>query len=222
MLIQINNMSKTYGSKETLVDALKCVNLAIDRGEFTAILGPSGCGKSTLLHILGAMDTPGSGEIILEGNNLQKLSNRKLSDFRLKRIGFIFQTFNLIPTLTALQNVMLPMKLSGTPGNTARERSLQLLERMGLKDRSRHYPAQLSGGQKQRVAVARALANNPAIILADEPTGNLDSVNGEKIMDLFGELSNDGNTILLVTHNPELAKKTSRILYMKDGRFINS
>ena len=222
MLIQISNMSKTYGSKETLVDALKCVNLAIDRGEFTAILGPSGCGKSTLLHILGAMDTPGSGEIILEGNNLQKLSNRKLSDFRLKRIGFIFQTFNLIPTLTALQNVMLPMKLSGTPGNTARERSLQLLERMGLKDRSRHYPAQLSGGQKQRVAVARALANNPAIILADEPTGNLDSVNGEKIMDLFGELSNDGNTILLVTHNPELAKKTSRILYMKDGRFINS
>ena len=220
MLIQVNNLSKTYGCNETLVKALNGINLSVDKGEFIALVGPSGCGKSTLLYILGAMDSPDEGEIFLEGNNLQKLRNRQLTNLRLKRIGFIFQTYNLIPTLTTLENVMLPMKLSGIIRRTAREKSIMLLEKMGLKDRLKHVPSQLSGGQKQRVAIARALANNPAIILADEPTGNLDSISGEIIMDLLHSLNNEGNTIIMVTHNPDLANRAGRVVSMKDGQLV--
>ena len=220
MLIQVNNLSKTYGCNETLVKALNGINLSVDKGEFIALVGPSGCGKSTLLYILGAMDSPDEGEIFLEGNNLQKLRNRQLTNLRLKRIGFIFQTYNLIPTLTTLENVMLPMKLSGIIRRTAREKSIMLLEKMGLKDRLKHVPSQLSGGQKQRVAIARALANNPAIILADEPTGNLDSINGEIILDFLHSLNNEGNTIIMVTHNPDLANRAGRVVSMKDGQLV--
>jgi putative ABC transport system ATP-binding protein len=222
MLIQINNLSKTYGNKETLVKALNGINLSVNKGEFVTLVGPSGCGKSTLLHILGAMDSPDEGEILLEGSSLQKLKNRQLTNLRLKRIGFIFQTYNLIPTLPALENVMLPMKLSGISRRIAREKSIILLEKMGLKDRLKHVPSQLSGGQKQRVAIARALANDPAIILADEPTGNLDSVSGEIIMNLLYSLNKDGNTIIMVTHNTELAGRVGRVVSMKDGQLVQA
>lgn len=219
MLIQINNLSKVYGSGETLVNALHNINLSVQKGEFVAVVGSSGCGKSTLLHMIGAMASPDKGEILLEGESLQKLGSRRLTNIRLNKMGFIFQTFNLIPTLTAFENVMLPMKLSRIPRKTAREKSLQLLTKLGLQDRLRHVPSQLSGGQKQRVAIARALANNPSIILADEPTGNLDSANGEVIMELLQTLNREGHTIILVTHDLKLAARAGRIIHMKDGEF---
>lgn len=217
MLIQINNLRKTYGSREIPVNVLNDVSFSVDKGEFIALIGPSGCGKSTLLHIIGAMDSPDGGDICLEGNNLQKMKNRELTYLRLHKIGFIFQTFNLIPTLSALENVMLPMKLAGTGRKQARDKAALLLEKVDMKDRMGHIPSQLSGGQKQRVAIARALANDPAVILADEPTGNLDSSNGEIIMNLFQSLNSDGHTILMVTHNTELADRAGRVIAMKDG-----
>ena len=218
MVIQVNDLRKRYGSRETLVNALDGVSFSVDKGEFIALVGPSGCGKSTLLHIIGAMDSPDGGDIRLEGSNLQELKKRELSGLRLKKIGFVFQTFNLIPTLSALENVMLPMKLAGVGRKQAGVKATLLLEKMDLKDRLGHVPAQLSGGQKQRVAIARALANDPAIVLADEPTGNLDSSNSEIIMNLFRSLNRDGNTILMVTHNSELAEMAGRVITMKDGK----
>jgi putative ABC transport system ATP-binding protein len=220
ILIKINNVRKTYGKGESEVKAVNDVDLEIKKGEFVALLGASGSGKSTLLHILGAMDKPTSGDVIFDGKSIVKMSERKLFKFRLKSIGFIFQTFNLIPSLTALENIMLPMRLNKVPKNIAKKKSLELLEMVDLKDRALHIPAKLSGGQKQRVAIARALANDPALILADEPTGNLDSKNSDKIMKILHELNNKGYTILMVTHNLELAKEVTRVINMKDGKII--
>ncbi len=218
MIIQVENLWKKYGMKETEVNALQGINLSVNEGEFVALIGPSGCGKSTLLHQLGAMDTPDRGKIILEGQELGKMSGAQLTRVRLHRIGFIFQTFNLVPTLTALENVALPMKLAGMSRRASHEKAGLLLEKVGLKERAKHVPAQLSGGQKQRVAIARALSNDPALILADEPTGNLDSESGETIMQLLEGLNRDGHTILMVTHNPELAERVGKVIRMKDGK----
>jgi putative ABC transport system ATP-binding protein len=219
-LIKVNNICKIYGKGESEVKAVNDVDLEINKGEFVALLGASGSGKSTLLHILGAMDKPTSGDVIIDGNSIAKMRERKLYKFRLKSIGFIFQTFNLIPSLTALENVMLPMRLNKVSRSTAKKRALELLSMVDLKDRALHIPAKLSGGQKQRVAIARALANNPSLILADEPTGNLDSKNSEKIMKILHELNSKGYTILMVTHNLDLAKEVTRIINMKDGKII--
>ncbi|MCX7923618.1 MAG: ABC transporter ATP-binding protein [Clostridia bacterium] len=217
-MIQTKNLWKTYGSGDTQVNALRGVDLTVNKGDFLALVGPSGCGKSTLLHMLGAMDTPSRGEIMLEGRELGKLGEGQLTDVRLERLGFIFQTFNLVPTLNALENVMLPMKFAGISRREAKQKALCLLDMVGLKERTRHLPAQMSGGQRQRVAIARALANDPALILADEPTGNLDSENSEKIMELLQNLNRKGRTIVMVTHNPELAERVNRVVYMKDGQ----
>lgn len=218
IILKIENISKTYGKNESKVIAVNDVNLTIKEGEFIALLGASGSGKSTLLHIIGAMDKPSSGTIYFKEKRVTKLIEKELNEFRLKKIGFIFQTFNLISSLNVLENVMLPMRLAKMSKKEAKERALELLELVDLKDRIYHIPAKLSGGQKQRVAIARALANNPAIILADEPTGNLDSKNSDKIITLLHELNEKGYTILMVTHNIELAKDVDRILTMKDGK----
>lgn len=220
VLIKINNVRKTYGKGESEVIAVNDVNLEIRKGEFIALLGASGSGKSTLLHIVGAMDRPTSGKVIFNDKIINEIGESKLGKFRLKSIGFIFQTFNLIPSLTAIENVMLPMKLAKMPIKKARERALELLEMVDLKDRINHIPAKLSGGQKQRVAIARALANDPEVILADEPTGNLDSKNSDKIIKILHELNDKGYTILMVTHNEDLAENVDRIVRMKDGKII--
>lgn len=220
MIIEVKDLWKSYGKGEAKVDALKGINLNIKQGEFASLLGPSGSGKSTLLHILGAMDKPTMGQVFVNGTDIGTLSDSKLNNIRLKGIGFIFQTFNLVSTLTALENVMLPMKLNGIRGKKAKEKALELLELVELKNRASHYPKEMSGGQKQRVAIARAIANEPSLILADEPTGNLDSENGERVMEMLLKLNAKGHTIVMVTHNEELAKRTSRTLFMKDGRFI--
>lgn len=218
MVIEIKELWKSYGKWEAKVDALRGININIKQGEFTSLLGPSGSGKSTLLHILGAMDKPTRGQVFVNGTDIGTLNESKLNNIRLKDIGFIFQTFNLVSTLTALENVMLPMKLNGIKGKKAKEKALELLELVELNNRASHYPKEMSGGQKQRVAIARALANEPSLILADEPTGNLDSENGERVMELLLKLNAKGHTIVMVTHNEELAKRTSRTLFMKDGR----
>jgi putative ABC transport system ATP-binding protein len=222
MIIEAKSLYKTYGSKDTQVNALRGVNIAVNKGDFIALVGPSGCGKSTLLHILGAMDSPNLGEVLLEDRNILKFKSSELTKLRLNRIGFIFQTFNLIPTLDTFDNVMLPMKLAGIPKKKAKEKTMLLLKKVGLEDRKGHVPAQLSGGQKQRVAIARALANDPAIILADEPTGNLDSESGEAIMKILEALNKDGHTIIMVTHNYDLAERAGRIIKMKDGQVFET
>lgn len=221
MILEVKDLWKTFGSGETTTNALQGVYLTAEAGDFIAVVGPSGSGKSTLLHLIGAMDTPDKGEIFLEERNLRKLRNYQLTKLRLKRIGFIFQTFNLIPTLTTLENIMLPMKLAGVSARTAKERSVELMQKVDLEDRARHYPSQLSGGQKQRVAIARALANDPIFILADEPTGNLDSKNSEVIVGLLQELRNKKRVVIVVTHDTELAKAADKMLTIKDGMMVS-
>jgi putative ABC transport system ATP-binding protein len=220
VLIKVKNVKKIYGKGESEVRAVNDIDLEVNKGEFVALLGASGSGKSTLLHILGAMDKPTSGDVIFNDKSIVKMNERKLYKFRLRSIGFIFQTFNLIPSLTALENVMLPMRLNKVSRSTAKKRALELLEMVDLKDRANHIPAKLSGGQKQRVAIARALANNPSLILADEPTGNLDSKNSDKIMKILHALNDKGYTILMVTHNLDLAKEVTKVISMKDGKII--
>lgn len=219
-LIHTNQATKIYGSGETAVHALDHVTLAVQPGEFVAIMGPSGCGKSTLLNMLGALDQPTSGEVWVAGENLAQLKN--VDQFRARTIGFIFQLHNLLPTMTALENVEVPM--IGQVSNTRQRhaRAQELLDRVGLGSRARHLPSQLSGGQRQRVAIARALANQPALILADEPTGALDSQSGEEIMALLTELNaNEGTTIAVVTHDRQVAQVTQRILRMSDGHIVD-
>jgi putative ABC transport system ATP-binding protein len=220
VLIKVENLSKVYGSGESKVIAVNDVDFSINEGEFISLLGTSGSGKSTLLHMLGAMDKPTSGKIYFKDKAINKIKEKELYKFRLNKIGFIFQTFNLIPSLTVLENVMLPMTLNKVSKKRAKERALELIELVDLSSRINHIPAKLSGGQKQRVAIARSLANNPEIIFADEPTGNLDSKNGEKVMEILIELNKKGHTILMVTHNEDLAKRTTRIIEMKDGKII--
>ena len=217
-MIAIENLSKTYDSGTLTVSALREVSFQIKKGEFVAIMGPSGSGKSTLMNLLGCLDLPTMGSYHLEEVDIGSLKQNQLAEVRNRRIGFVFQSFNLLPRATALENTELPL-LYGRVANST-EIAMQALERVGLKHRAKHKPTELSGGEKQRVAIARALVNKPAIILADEPTGNLDSETGEEIMSLFHELNYEAVTLILVTHETEIAQQAKRMIQMKDGRIV--
>ena len=215
-MIEVRDIHKTYRLGNTQVRALRGVTLAISEQEFVAIMGPSGSGKSTLMNIIGCLDRPDRGTYLLDGTDVSRLSDDSLAEIRSKKIGFVFQTFNLLPRLDALRNVELPMIYNGTPGR--RERALRALTTVGLADRVRHRPSELSGGEQQRVAVARALVNEPRLLLADEPTGNLDSATGAEIMALFQRLNESGITIILVSHDREVALRSRRIVHFRDGQ----
>jgi putative ABC transport system ATP-binding protein len=217
-LVELRNVSKIYQLGDEEIRALDDVSLDIEGGEFISIIGPSGSGKSTLMHILGCLDSPTKGTIQLDGIMIQNASARELASIRNRKIGFVFQFFNLLPKLNVMQNVELPMIYSGIPGRERRERSMAALEAVGMANRAKHRPSQLSGGQQQRAAIARALVNNPRIVFADEPTGNLDSHTGEAILQLFRKLSQEGRTIVLVTHDPEIAAVTPRRIEIRDGK----
>jgi len=216
-MIDIKNITKSFGNLQVLKD----INLHINKGEVVSIVGPSGAGKTTLLQIIGTLDKPDSGTICLDGIDVNKLSTRKLSDFRNQHIGFVFQFHQLLPEFTALENVMIPAYIAGKSNSEAKQRALELLEFMGLSDRANHKPAELSGGEKQRVAVARALVNKPAVILADEPSGSLDSKNKAELHQLFFDLRDKfGQTFAIVTHDEGLAAITDRTIHMKDGEIL--
>lgn len=221
-IINLRNVEKIYHTSDIETVALENVNISIDKGEFVSIMGPSGCGKSTLLNIIGLLDHPTKGEISLAGHDLTHVGDRELSHFRNRNIGFIFQSFHLIPSLNVMQNVAVPLTYrSGEKGSDRRRRVREVLERLQLGNRLRHFPSQLSGGQCQRVAIARAIAGDPEIILADEPTGNLDSHMGAEVMELLHDLNrNEGRTIVMVTHNEEQARQTDRIIRFFDGRQV--
>ena len=216
-VIEIEEVKKVYQMGDQTVHALRGVSLTIRKNEYVALMGPSGSGKSTLMNMLGCLDTPTSGVYLLNGENVGSLVDDELAEIRNKEIGFVFQTFNLIPRLSSLENVALPLVYSGMSKTQRLEKAQQVLESVGLGDRVDHKPNELSGGQRQRVAVARALVNNPSIILADEPTGNLDSKTSIEIMALFEEIHNNGNTVILVTHEPDIAEHAHRIIRLKDG-----
>jgi len=217
-MIDVSHLTKIYKMDTVQTVALDNVSFSINKGEFVAIMGPSGSGKSTLMHLLGALDTPTSGKYILDGEEVGKLSKDQLAEIRNKKIGFVFQSFNLLPRTTALKNVALPMIYAGIPKNERLERAKTLLKQVGLEDRMTHTSSQLSGGQMQRVAIARALAMNPSIILADEPTGNVSSAQSDEIMRLFQNLQKQGHTIIMITHEPSVAAYAQRIIYVKDGK----
>lgn len=216
-VININDISKTYKIGTEVVKALKSISLDIHKNEYVALMGPSGSGKSTLMNILGCLDTPTGGEYFLSDTDVSKMVDNELAMVRNREIGFVFQTFNLLPRYTALENVSLPLVYAGMGKKERDERAKEVLEQVGLGDRMDHKPNELSGGQRQRVAVARALVNNPAIILADEPTGNLDSKTSYEIMNLFGEIHANGNTVILVTHEEDIALHAHRIIRLRDG-----
>lgn len=216
-IIQTSHLSKIYqtGTVETV--ALDDVSIEIKQGEFVAIMGPSGSGKSTLMHMLGALDTPTKGEYVLDGENVSKLNDDELADIRNRKIGFVFQAFNLLPRTTALKNACLPMVYAGIPKQERIEKAKKYLQMVGLGDRLEHTSNQLSGGQQQRVAIARALVLNPAIILADEPTGNIASTQAAEIMEIFQDLNEEGHTIVMITHEADIAERAKRIIHIKDG-----
>jgi len=216
-LIALENISRRYEMGSETVHALREVSVQIERGEYVAIMGPSGSGKSTLMNLVGCLDTPTSGRYELNGTDVSEMDDNALADVRNREIGFVFQTFNLLPRSNALHNVELPLIYAGMDSETRRERALQALSNVGLSDRVHHKPNELSGGQRQRVAIARALVNSPSILLADEPTGNLDSKTGVEIMALFEELARKGNTIIVVTHEEDVARHARRILRIRDG-----
>ena len=217
-LVELRDVTKIYSLGGEEIRALDGVSMDIEEGEFISIIGPSGSGKSTLMHILGCLDSPTSGTIRLDGTMIQDASPRQLAGIRNRKIGFVFQFFNLLPKLNVVQNVELPMIYSGVPGRERRQRAMAALRAVELENRWRHRPSQLSGGQQQRVAIARALVNHPRIVFADEPTGNLDSHTGEAILSLFRRLSQEGRTIVLVTHDPEIAAVTPRRIEIRDGK----
>ena len=217
MLIEIRDLVKDYVMGEQTVRALAGVSLGIAANEYVAIMGPSGSGKSTLMNLIGCLDTPTSGSYMLNGNDVGRMTDDDLAVIRNREIGFVFQTFNLLPRATALQNIELPLIYAGMPVAKRRERVQEAIESVGLGDRAKHRPNELSGGQRQRVAIARALVNKPSIILADEPTGNLDSRTGEEIMAVFAQLHAAGNTIIMVTHEADIARHCARVVRMRDG-----
>jgi putative ABC transport system ATP-binding protein len=216
-LIHLQNISRRYQMGSETIHALRDVTLTIERGEYVAIMGPSGSGKSTLMNLLGCLDTPTSGEFTLNGSKVSEMDDNELAEIRNKEIGFVFQSFNLLPRSDALHNVELPLIYAAKPSDERREQALKALGSVGLADRVHHRPNEMSGGQRQRVAIARALVNDPSILLADEPTGNLDSKTGQEIMALFEDLANKGNTIIVVTHEEEVALHARRIVRIRDG-----
>lgn len=218
MLIDINKLVKEYHMGLEVVHALNGIDLGIDKGEYVAIMGPSGSGKSTLMNILGCLDSPTKGDYKLNKTNVSTMDDDQMAEIRNREIGFVFQTFNLLPRATALHNVELPLIYSGKSASERKEQAEKTLEEVGLKDRMKHQPNELSGGQRQRVAIARALVNNPSIILADEPTGNLDTRTGDEIMEIFENIHEEGNTIILVTHEEYIAEHSDRIIRLRDGK----
>jgi ABC-type lipoprotein export system ATPase subunit len=222
MIIQAKKVKKTYRSGNLNVEALKGIDLAVEEGEMVAIMGQSGSGKTTLLNCLAGLDTIDEGDIFIRGANLRDLSDNERTAYRAQHMGFIFQEFNLLPVLTAVENVELPMLVSKVPSKKARKRALEMLDMVGLSERARHRPAELSGGQRQRVTIARALTNDPAIVWADEPTGNLDSETATEIMDLLGNLNKEnGQTFVVVTHALEVGQRADRIIKMRDGQIVS-
>ncbi len=220
-IIEMRGIRKVYDTGKIQVEALRDIDLSVDRGEFVAVVGPSGSGKSTLLNLLGCLDTPTDGEYRLAGEPVAGLDRDGLAEVRNRRVGFVFQNFNLLPQLSALENVEMPMLFGGVPARRRRERARKLLEQVGLGDRVEHKPTELSGGQMQRVAVARALAMEPDVILADEPTGNLDSASGSDVLSLLAELWRGGSTLIVVSHDVALAERAPRIVEMRDGRIVD-
>jgi len=216
-VLSLEGISKSYQMGQVRVDALKGIDLHVCEGERVSIIGPSGSGKSTLLHLLGLLDRPTSGKVKIDGTDINTLNDDELSHFRGKKIGFIFQAFHLVPSLNALENVALPMLFYDVPQAQREERAAKSLTRLGMEDRMHHLPSELSGGQRQRVAIARSLVNNPSILLADEPTGNLDSKTGEEVLKIFDELNKEGKTLLVVTHDIHIANRSPRIIKLKDG-----
>jgi putative ABC transport system ATP-binding protein len=219
-LVRARDVRRDYPLERDAVHALRGVSLEIQKGEYLAIVGPSGCGKSSLLNLLGAIDAPTSGTVEIEGRNVSTLGDREVTEFRLRHIGFVFQRFYLLPILTARENVELPMAEAGVSAAERRQRSTELLRYVDLGDRVRHRPSQLSGGEQQRVAIARALANRPSLLLADEPTGELDARTGQEIISLFGRLNADGTTVVVVTHDESLARAAGRVVHMRDGEIV--
>ena len=221
MLLQLKNVKKIYQRGEVQVKALDNVSLEIKKGEFVAIQGPSGSGKSTLMHIMGCLDTPTSGTVVFDNKDISRLSETELAKIRNKQIGFVFQTFNLLPRTSALNNVILPLIYTHLD-NPGEEKILakKILTTLGLEERLNHFPSQLSGGEQQRVAIARALVNRPSIVLADEPTGNIDSQAGKEIMEILKKLNQEGDTIVVVTHDPEISKYAKRVIKIKDGKIV--
>ncbi|MEO0102528.1 MAG: ABC transporter ATP-binding protein [candidate division WOR-3 bacterium] len=219
-LLKLENVKKFYSTGKVVIPALRSVSLTVEEKEYIAIMGPSGSGKSTLLHIIGFLDTPTEGRYYFKENDVSNLSDSALAKMRNKEIGFIFQTFNLLPRFSALENVELPLIYAGEKREVRRKKAIAILERVGLRDRINHRPNELSGGETQRVAIARALVTNPTLLLADEPTGNLDTKSGAEIMSLFSELAAEGRTIILVTHDPNIAKMAKRQLLMIDGGIV--
>ncbi len=217
-IVSMRDIVKTYRMGEEDQTVLYNVNFEVQRNEFVSILGPSGSGKSTMMNIIGCLDTPTSGEYFLSGKNVSEMDEIDLSGFRNKQIGFVFQSFYLLPRLTAVENVELPLIYANLPARKRREKALEMLKRVGLSDKTNHYPNQLSGGQQQRVAIARSVATDPSLILADEPTGMLDQKTGEQVIDLFRELHAEGRTVIMITHNEEIARAAGRIVHILDGR----
>ena len=221
MMIEMRDIRKVYATGRVEVEALKGVDLDVDRGEFVAVVGPSGSGKSTLMNLLGCLDTPTSGLYRLSGETVGGLDRNRLAEIRNRHVGFVFQNFNLLPYATALENVELPLLFGGVPAKQRRERAKAMLEKVDLADRMEHRPTELSGGQMQRVAIARALVNRPTMVLADEPTGNLDSASGQGIVGLFQELNASGQTVVMITHDTAIARIASRVIQIRDGAIVD-
>jgi len=220
-MIEVKNIVKRYVTGEIDFTALNNINLKVEKGEFTSIMGPSGSGKSTMMNILGCLDRMNSGTYILNEKDVSELDDKELANIRNKEIGFVFQAFNLLPRMSVLENVELPMTYAGVPKKERRDKALSALDKVGLSDRVKHRPNEISGGQKQRVAIARAIVNNPAVIMADEPTGNLDTKSSIEIMKIFQDLNNEGATIIMVTHETDIAEYSKRIVKFKDGQIVD-